>query len=841
MAATPTSNIIPLSGDPLIDGLVQGGAWIDGGPVTLTYAFYADGGRGFNLNASDNITAALNSWAAVANISFQQVEATGDAFETSNADMAIISAGFSGVVGLLGIGFFPDPAYVDSDMADPTGLLNNLGYTRLNYVQPEGDLLLFDGDQFFKNLRPGALGMAVAIHEIGHTLGMKHPHDDGGNGRPLMPIINDDGFQTIMSYNDPPLITGSPDNQLRGYQATPMPLDILAIQSIYGVNYNNHTGNDFYLLSQDGIVKTIWDAGGIDTISGEALTGPTTIDLRENSLINHQDGYSYTALAFYVLDITATFIVNYIENAIGTPGGDTLIGNDTDNSLNGAVGADVMTGGIGDDTYFMNVVGDSAVELLGEGNDSALTNFTFDLTATNIENLTLTGSGKWNGTGNDDNNIITGNSGVNTLTGGLGDDTLTGSGGADTMVGGDGDDIYSIDNTKDIITELVGEGADTVNSKIKLTLADEIENLTLTGSSAIGGTGNAVANIITGNRFTNSLSGLGGDDTLIGDDGSDKLDGGTGDDDMDGGLGNDTFYFDSLLDVARENPGEGMDVVYSSVSASIAGGPSAGIEDIFLTGAGNSDATGNALSNKLTGNIGNNILDGGAGADTLTGGAGDDTYVIDDLGDRISDKSGIDTVQTDSDFIVYGIGFLAAGLENLTLTGAGNTNGVGNNAANVMTGNTGNNSLDGYGGNDTLLGSDGNDTLFGGIGNDTLDGGLNDDILIGGKGNDVLTGGGGIDTFLFNLAPSLGGIDSITDFTNGPGGDILDVADILTGYTGIVTDYVQITQVGLDSIVRVDTNGLAGGVNFVQIATLVGINVGTDEAALVVSGNLAVT
>ncbi|RBB91798.1 hypothetical protein C3E98_045835, partial [Pseudomonas sp. MWU13-2625] len=99
------------------------------------------------------------------------------------------------------------------------------------------------------------------------------------------------------------------------------------------------------------------------------------------------------------------------------------------------------------------------------------------------------------------------------------------------------------------------------------------------------------------------------------------------------------------------------------------------------------------------GNSGNNILDGGAGADTLIGGAGNDTYIVDNAGDVIIETSTlaseIDSVQASVSYV------LGANLENITLTGTGNTFAVGNSLNNVLTGNDGNNVLDGGAGLDT--------------------------------------------------------------------------------------------------------------------------------------------
>ena len=103
--------------------------------------------------------------------------------------------------------------------------------------------------------------------------------------------------------------------------------------------------------------------------------------------------------------------------------------------------------------------------------------------AANVENLTLTGSAALSGTGNELNNVLTGNTGANTLFGGAGNDTINGGTGADSMQGGQGDDLYYVDNASDAIVELTGEGVDSVQTSIAYTLADQVENLTLTGSS----------------------------------------------------------------------------------------------------------------------------------------------------------------------------------------------------------------------------------------------------------------------------------------------------------------------------------------------------------------------
>jgi Ca2+-binding RTX toxin-like protein len=162
-----------------------------------------------------------------------------------------------------------------------------------------------------------------------------------------------------------------------------------------------------------------------------------------------------------------------------------------------------------------------------------------------VENLFLMGTAT-NGTGNSGNNVLTGNSANNTLNGGGGNDTLNGSTGVDTLIGGLGNDIFQIDSTTDVITENANEGTDTIQSSVTFSLATfpNIENLTLTGSSAIDGTGNTANNVLTGNAANNILSG---------DTGNDILTGAVGKDTLTGGAGIDKFGYKTLTDSLLAN------------------------------------------------------------------------------------------------------------------------------------------------------------------------------------------------------------------------------------------------------------------------------------------------
>lgn len=270
-----------------------------------------------------------------------------------------------------------------------------------------------------------------------------------------------------------------------------------------------------------------------------------------------------------------------------------------------------------------------------------------------------------NGTGNSLVNVITGNSAANVLDGGSG---------ADTMAGGLGNDTYVADNVGDIVTESLNEGTDTVQSSVTYTLGVNVENLTLVGSSAINGTGNALDNVLTGNSAANVLIGGGGNDTYV------------------IGAG------DSVVEAANS----GTDTVQSALTYTLG----SNLENLSLTGSAAINGTGNSLDNILTGN---------SAANVLTGGSGNDTYVV-GSGDSVVEaaSAGTDTVQSSVSWT------LGSNLKNLTLTGLSAINGTGNSSANILSGSSANNILSGANGNDTLRGGLGNDTVNGGSGNDTF-------------------------------------------------------------------------------------------------------------------------
>jgi Ca2+-binding RTX toxin-like protein len=560
-------------------------------------------------------------------------------------------------------------------------------------------------------MAPGSLGYATIVHEILHGLGLAHPHDNGGGSEIMQGVTNafnsygtflmNQGVFTTMSYNDGWVSPfGMNSSFTTGSQAGPMALDIARLQQLYGTTTANTGDNTYTLTAAAGSYRAIWDTGGTDTIQFSG-TQAATIDLRAASITTASGGGGWVS---YVTGFHAGWTIAngvVIENATGGSGADNITGNDVANvltgnngddtltgnggadTLDGGAGSDTMAGGAGDDTFYADSTSDNATENADEGIDTVFASATYTLSA-NLENLTLTGSGAINATGNTSNNVIVGNSGANFINGGAG---------ADAMSGGDGNDNFTVDNAGDTVSENASQGTDRVFASVSFALGSNVENLTLTGVDAINGYGNELVN------------------TLIGNDAANILDGGTGADSMTGGLGNDSYYVDDTGDSVVENPGEGTDTVYASVAYTLG----AELENLTLTGASATTGTGNGLANYIIGNALNNTLDGGAGADGLQGGLGDDSYIVDNTGDVVSELSGqgVDHVYASVSY------FTGANIENLTLTGVAAINGQGNGLNNVITGNSAVNELFGFGGDDTLDGGAGADRMYGGEGNDT--------------------------------------------------------------------------------------------------------------------------
>ncbi len=359
-------------------------------------------------------------------------------------------------------------------------------------------------------------------------------------------------------------------------------------------------GNDVI----DGLAgnDTINGLGGVDTLIGGPGNDTFVVDTTTDTITELAGGGTDTVQSSVTITLPAqtenlTLTGAAAINGTGNGGANILTGNSANNTLNGLAGNDTLNGqggidtligGTGNDTFIIDTTTDTLTELAGGGNDTVQSSVTFTLAA-EFENLTLAGAGANNATGNAAVNILTGNGANNTLTGLGGNDSLNGQGGIDTLIGGAGNDIYVVDTATDVITELAGGGADTVQSSVTITLVAQTENLTLTGVAVINGTGNGGANTMTGNASNNSLSGLFGNDTLDGGAGNDILIGGAGLDTLTGGANADIYRYNAVL---ADSNGATRDVIDGFVS---------GTDDIDLSLI---DANAGVIGNQAFGFIG---------------------------------------------------------------------------------------------------------------------------------------------------------------------------------------------------------------------------------------------
>jgi Ca2+-binding RTX toxin-like protein len=567
-----------------------------------------------------------------------------------------------------------------------------------------------------------------------------------------------------------------------------------------------NSGNN--ILAGLGGADTIDGGAGLDTVTYAASPSAVNISLAAGTASGG--------------DADGDVLVN-IENVTGSNFDDTIEGDGGNNVLSGGAGIDTLT-------YAHATAGVSISLALGTAQNTGGAGID---TVSLFENLT----------GSAFNDTLIGSSGANVLTGGTGDDSLNGGAGADTMVGGAGDDTYVVDNALDVIVENPGEGTDLVLAAASYTLSANIENLTLTGTAAINGTGNAANNVITGNSGNNILAGLGGADTLTGGGGLDtasyaaspsgvtillatgvvtggdatgdvlnnieNITGSAFDDTIEGDSGNNVLSGGAGIDtLTYADATAGVNVNLGLAIAQNTGGAGTDTVSLFenLVGTAFSDTlTGSSAANVLTGGTGDDSLNGGAGADTMVGGVGDDTYVVDNAADVVVENpgEGFDAVQASVSCT------LSANVENLTLTGTAAINGTGNGLGNLITGNSGNNILAGLGGADTLDGGAGLDTATyvaspsavnislatgsasGGdadgdvlISIENVTGSAFDDTIEGDGGNNVLSGGAGIDTLTYVHATAGVNVNlslGTAQNTGGSGTDTISLFENLTG------------------------------------------------------------
>jgi hypothetical protein len=318
----------------------------------------------------DSVNTMMNDLATFINL---QVENVG-----ANVADAILSINFLDVDNYFfpynGIGFPPanlnEPDYVDlSNYRNLTDSYNVSGNMYTSYQASLEESFAKGGERYL-----------VMLHELGHALGLAHPQDDGGNSTIMAGITNQVGLYgslgtynanlhpiTCMSYNfkNTPFLEQTMNGNISGFMGTFGPLDIMALQYMYGVNSNYNSGNTTYTFPNNTTNKfwsCIYDTGGIDTIDASQSNSNTTIDIRNSTLQNQTDyagvKFSYNSFG----GITIAKSSGTIENVIGSAYNDNIIGNNCNNEFDlSAGGNDNIDGKDGFDTAFFNNISYSNV------------------------------------------------------------------------------------------------------------------------------------------------------------------------------------------------------------------------------------------------------------------------------------------------------------------------------------------------------------------------------------------------------------------------------------------------------------------------------------------------
>ena len=563
---------------------------------------------------------------------------TSDGF--SATEITNIMGIFDGVSNFANINFALTTSQADADIQLVT---DDLGSGLLGKMYPQGSSSTSDGlgvltsNSHYWNdssMQVGGFMYGVVVHEIGHGLGLAHPHDTGGGSQVMLGVSysSDTGdygninqsIYTVMSYNDSwqghP--SGSPTDYGSGYMSSFAALDIAVLQSYYGANNSFNTGSNTYDIGTQEYFETLWDAGGTDEFVVSSNVG-SVVDLRAATLSYEVGGAGYVS---YANDVLGGFTIasgTIIENATGGSGNDFITGNEFENHLNGGNGNDKLYGGSGNDRLSGGnnndrLQGDAGNDILNGGGGIDTIVFTGNAKA----NVNLASTRAQN-TGHGTDTIT----GVENVTSGNGADTLRGNSAANTLSGNNGNDkLYG------------GSG----NDKL------------------YGNNGN---DKLYGNNGNDKFYGKNGNDKLYGGSGSDRLSGGNdndrlqgdgGNDILNGGGGIDTIVFTgnakttvNLASTRAQNTGHGRDTITGVENVTSGNGADTlwgnNAANTLSSNNGNDKLYGNNGNDKLYGKNGNDKLYGGTGNDLLKGDAGRDAIQGDVGKDTMFGGSGADT------------------------------------------------------------------------------------------------------------------------------------------------------------------------------------------------------
>jgi serralysin len=450
-----TTSTVTATGDKYIDGLLVGGKWTDSiiyysfsqHSTAYNYTSLPDLPANFRAFTGDEETAAkfaldgtqnaAASGFSIAGFTLANIQGQGEIDSTSGTNIRFAGT-TSSTVPTSRVADFPGNL-ITADTSDDGDV----------WIGSSSDGTIYD------TRYPVAGGYAwlTHLHEIGHAMGLKHPHDTGGVGV-VVPLDEDTMEFSVMSYRsyENASTAGGYTNEEWGDAQTYMMLDIAALQSMYGADYTTNSGNTVYKWSPDSgntvingsiaiepganrIFATLWDGGGTDTYDLSAYSSALSIDLRpgkwsvfdSDQLAGLGDGHFARGSIFNALEYNNNQ-GSLIENAIGGSGSDKLVGNDADNVLTGGLGADALSGGAGRDTAsYATATAKVVVNLASPtGNKGDAAGDTYK----SIENL--------NGSGFAD--TLAGDDHVNKINGGGGADAINGGGGSDTLLGGSSDD-----------------------------------------------------------------------------------------------------------------------------------------------------------------------------------------------------------------------------------------------------------------------------------------------------------------------------------------------------------------------------------------------------------------